>query len=230
MASSWIRFISEKTLMVDGHQMQNSILRNSLVLLIGISFVIYMKSLWEILSGKLDVHKDDIYRIAIFFLIVSFLTLPFFSNDFFSLLAYSDAFLLGNKIFSDPNCISDSQYISYVSPLYRTLICKYGPLMVLVDAGLMMIAKSSLWTNLLAFKVFYALAAFAYIRISLKIGGNEGNFGSKLLLLTPLWWLQGLGQIHNELIGVCLILAAIYQLQKSRIMLAYVLISPNSDV
>jgi hypothetical protein len=97
--------------------------------------------------------------------------------------------------------------------------------MVLVDAGLMMIAKSSLWTNLLAFKVFYALAAFAYIRISLKIEGNEGNFGSKLLLLTPLWWLQGLGQIHNELIGVCLILAAIYQLQKSRIMLAYVLIS-----
>jgi hypothetical protein len=225
MASSWIRFISEKTLMVDGHQIQNSILRNSLVVLIGISFVIYMKSLWEILSGKLDIHKDDIYRISIFFLIVSFLTLPFFSNDFFSLLAYSDAFLLGNKIFSDPNCISDSQYISYVSPLYRTLICKYGPLMVLVDAVLMMIAKSNVWTNLLAFKAFYALMAFTYIRISLKIGGNEDNFGSKLLLLTPLWWLQGLGQIHNELIGVCFILAAIYQLQKSRIMLAYVLIS-----
>ncbi len=211
--------------MVDGHQIQNNLLRNSLVLILGFSFIIYMKSLWEILTYKLDLRRDDIYHISIFFLAVSFLTLPFFSNDFFSLLAYSDALLLGKKIFSDPNCIFDSQYISYVSPLYRTLICKYGPLMVLVDAAFMMVAKSSIWANLLVYKVFYSLVAFVYIRIALKVKENENNFGSKLLLLTPLWWLQGLGQIHNELIGVCLILAAIYQLQKSRIMLAYILIS-----
>ncbi|MGL1475121.1 hypothetical protein ACSTJF_00480, partial [Vibrio parahaemolyticus] len=59
------------------------------------------------------------------------LMLPMLSNDLYSLLAYGDASNRGADVYTMTDMLHISPYYDYVSELWKTAPCVYGPVVLL---------------------------------------------------------------------------------------------------
>ncbi|MCE2962543.1 MAG: hypothetical protein ACK5UE_14350 [Chitinophagales bacterium] len=214
---SWIHFYQMGNLLVDGSPVNPLYLRLALMALICGSFVYYYSRLYSllILSSEIELHFD-IRRLSYMHLIISVFTLPLFSNDFFSLLGYADAFVNGHNIYTSFNAKGQTEYAALINPLYQNLNCKYGPLNMLIMLPSVLWNQHSIITSIFISKSLLFIFGVFYIEFSLKLSRLLSKDFIYILLLFPIWFIQGVGQFHLDLIGVCFVLIGYYYCYKNK--------------
>jgi hypothetical protein len=215
--ASWIHFFQTGSLLVDGNPLNPLSLRLVLMGLILGSFIYYYIGLFNLLlqSNKIE-SQFEIRRLSYLHLIISVFTLPIFSNDFFSMLGYADAFLNGHNIYTNFNANMQTEYAALINPLYQNLNCKYGPINMLVMLPSVLWNQHSILASIIITKSILFLFGLLYIEFSLKLSRLFSNEFKYVLLLLPLWFVQGVGQFHLDIIGVCFVLIGYYYCTKNK--------------
>lgn len=208
---SWLHFYLTNSLEVDNSPINPFYLRTVLFFIICGSFIFYYYHLYKLLIGANGVKLDlDIRKLSYFQLCVSFFTLPLFSNDFFSLIGYADAFLQGANIYGSFDAASQTSYANYINPLYQKLNCKYGPINIFFMLPSVLWNQDSVLGSIFITKVALFFFGALYIEFSLKLARRMAKEYSYILLLCPIWFIQGIGQFHLDIIGVCFVIIGFY--------------------
>ena len=231
--ASWIHFYQTGSIEVDASPLNPLSLRLILMAAICGSFLYYYSRLYSLLidSNNIELHFD-VRRLSYMQLIISAFTLPIFSNDFFSLLGYADAFMHGHNIYTNFDANSQTEYAALINPLYHKLNCKYGPVNMLVMLPSALWNQHSVLASIFIGKSLLFLFGILYIEFSLKLCRLISIKFHYVLLLFPLWFIQGVGQFHLDLIGVCFVLIGYYFCfqDKNRIGILFLVLAVLSKV
>lgn len=221
---SWLHFGLTDSLIVDGNCIEPFWIRLCLFIFIGLSFFIYYKKLYEIIQDPSSINLPILKFISGLFVVLSFSTLPLFSNDFFSMLGYSEAAFKGFNIYENFDALTQTSFTDYINPLYYKLNCKYGPVNVLLLMIPFFLGIKSMFGLMLFCKFIFLIFTLVYLRFSFKLI-EKSKVNYCWLILFPIWSMQGLGQFHNDIIGISMLLAGYFFLQERKLFLASVFIS-----
>lgn len=217
--SSWVHYFTTHSFVVDHNPIQPHFLNILLCGIIAIGFFIHYKKLCQIEKSQEIISYEIIKKIATIQMIIAFLCLPLFSNDFFSLLGYADAYINGHDIYLDFHSASQTRYHEMINPLYSNLNCKYGPINVWLMCLPIYFSNGDIFVNIILSKTVFLVFSIIYIQYALKLIKIQHQY--VFLILIPIWSIQGLGQFHNDIIGVSLITLGIYYLHQRKIWLCY---------
>ena len=210
VAASWYRVYMAGTLQVDGHG-----LAGFSVYVVFCSFIIalavYSVSLYRL--WKENVLSSPEIKVLAYVLAGLFsLMLPMLSNDIFSLLTYGDAANRGVDVYTDTHSYNVSPYFEFVSNLWRTAPCVYGPICLGTSRLAALIGHGHLLLALAAYKLLAFLWLVIFIEVMYRIGNVLSTPSRSLLfiILNPLVLMQGLAQLHCDGIAVALSGCMIY--------------------
>lgn len=213
---SWIHYLSTGSLKVDGNIIEPFWVRLSLLCFIGLSFIVYYRRLYCIIQDSSLIEIQELKKLTIGFVVISFFTLPIFSNDFFSVIGYSEAAFKGFNVYEKFDALSQTSLASYINPLYHNLNCKYGPVNLFVFLLPFYLGVKSIFGLLLSCKLIFLFFSIIYLHFSFKlIEKSKENY--IWLILFPIWSIQGLGQFHNDIIGISFLLAGFYYLKEMKL-------------
>ena len=222
VAASWFRVCVAGTIKVDGHGLSG--------IPVYAVFATFLAALWFYSISLYRLWRADSLtqpeiRILAYILagIFSFM-LPMLSNDVFSLLSYGDAANRGIDVYTDRQSLSISPFYDYVSDLWKTAPCVYGPLCLGTSrlAGLM--GQGYIPAALAAYKLLALLWAVVLIEVMCRISAVLAAPMRSLLfiLLNPLILMQGLAQLHCDAIAITMSACMVYFLVSRRWYLAFV--------
>lgn len=225
LISSCVHFLTSQSFVIDENPIEPFHIRLLCVLLIGSSIIIYVKFLYSFfIKNKPLLSIEATKRFSYLALILSFFTFPLFSNDIFSLWGYCESFLSGHNIYTSFQAESQTQYASIINPLYQNLNCKYGPLSIMTNSIPLLFSKN-LWIHYWGTKCIYLIFGIAYIETCLRIISKSKSRLSYLLLLNPIWYIQSIGQLHNDIFGLVFIALGFLFLIKEKKLFASVCFS-----
>jgi Glycosyltransferase family 87 len=131
---------------------------------------------------------------------------PILSKDVFIYLLQGKLALNGIFTYTDGSFNTHHEWVEYVDPIWRDCPNHYGPLpMVLFVLAAL---SKSIVGALVALKVMYSLLAFAILYAARQLARALGVNPNKVALaigLNPIFLIQGVGQLHIDLL-VCLLL------------------------
>lgn len=223
--SSWLRVLWAGTVKVDGALLNDMPLLVVFSLFVGglVFYTISCYRLWRSneLSGISSV-KIFAYISALIFSCM----LPMLSNDIYSVLAYGDASNKGIDVYTVTDQLAVSPYFSYVSELWKTAPCVYGPVSLSVTKIACLIGGGDLYLSLFAYKIIALLWAAIFIEAMSRVALLRGLSAGVLLfiLLNPLFLLQSLGQLHCDGIAVALVACMLYFFDAKRWYLAFAMV------
>ncbi len=160
---------------------------------------------------------------------VAALTPPLLSNDLFSILNYADLWLHQqvNPLTTPATALPAAPFSVWVSPAWRDAPCVYGPLQVLwsapavagaaasgsaIDAVSGAVVAAPLGRSLLVAGLTSLLAGsllLGVLFLHCRSRARNAVPGFALVAFCPLFWIEGTGQGHNDLLvalGVALFL------------------------
>jgi hypothetical protein len=196
---SWVHFFNTKSLKVDENPISPFFLNVLLFTILIVSFTFYLKLVFETLIKRESLNLDFLNKYSLHVLLLSTMTLPIFSNDVFSIFSYSFSALHGVDIYSMEYNAIPSMYTKMSNPTYINLPCKYGPLSMLVSNFSVYIAQQNVALALIIYKFIFFIFGLIFIFFANKLDYQYRNL---IILLIPIWWIQGVGQLHNDLFGV----------------------------
>ena len=166
------------------------------------------------------------YTRSLFYIQVALfsLMLPFLSNDVFSLLTYGDLANKGVDVFSPKHHGSFSAFVSYCSPLAVNGTNVYGPLCLFFLQIATLFSAENIYVALVAYKLIALLWAVIFIEVAYltatKVTGSSRNF--VFIALNPVFLLQGIGQLHTDLMAVAMAACLFYSILKNKTYWAFV--------
>lgn len=208
---SWFHYFNTKSLKVDQNPVNPFYLNIFLFTLLVISFYYYIKLIKSNLDKYETLSLDYLYKYSINVLLISVVTLPILSNDVFSVFSYSYSYLNGVDIYNLNYKAVKSVYTEMSNPTYVNLPCKYGPISMLVSNVSVYFAQQNVILALIFYKFFFFVFGSIFIFYANKFDYQNRNY---IILLIPIWWFQGIGQLHNDLFGVLFILIALFYYYK----------------
>ena len=210
VAASWLRVYVAGTIQVDGHG-----LSGIPVYIVFCSFIIalavYSVSLYKLWKENI-LSSPEIKTLSYLLAGIFSLMLPMLSNDIFSLLTYGDAANRGVDVYTDIHSYSVSPYFEFVSNLWRTAPCVYGPLCLTISRLAALIGHGHLLLALAAYKLLAFLWLVIFVEVMYRIGNVLSAPSRSLLfiILNPLVLMQGLAQLHCDGIAIALSGCMIY--------------------
>lgn len=210
MALSFFRVYIAGTIRVDGHGLSGvPVMIVFTGFLIGLAiYSINFYRLWD--SGDLD--KNAIRLLAIILAAVFSLMLPMMSNDIFSLLTYGDAANRGADVYADVKSLPVSPFFDYVSILWKTAPCVYGPVSLGTSRIAALIGGGNIFLAIAAYKVLAFIWSIVFIemayRISLFLKTSVKPF--LFMVLNPVFLIQGLSQLHCDMLALALCCCMLY--------------------
>ena len=222
---SWYRAFVAGTIMVDGHAMHGFaeafVLGAFLVALGSFSYAYYR--LWK------DEQADGAQlKLLAFFLagIFSFM-LPMLSNDIFSYMVFGDAADKGADVYTNAQCTHFSTFYPYITGLWTTSTCAYGTVILLMAMLATWLSAGKIIVALIIYKLMVLLFAFLFIEVAAKISvilkSPLRHF--TFIAFNPVFLMQGVGQLHADLIAIAFILFALYFLLSGKWYLSFILIA-----
>jgi hypothetical protein len=182
-------------------------------------YSVYYYRLW--VANDLDI--DSVRIVAVVLSAVFSLMMPMLSNDLYSLLTYGDAANRGIDVYTDIHSLNVSPYFDYVSILWKTAPCVYGPVSLGTARIASMIGDGNFILTIAAYKVIafiwsLVLIQMAYrITVFLKLSTRVFLF----IVLNPIFLLQGVGQLHCDMLAVTLCLCMLYFFMRGNWYLAF---------
>ena len=154
--------------------------------------------------------------------------LPLLSSDLFSVLAYAE--LLSKPTLDPftlpPPGLAGSSFLPFLGPRWREAPCVYGPLQLFFwwpAAALAATLPAALAVaKLLA--VAAAVGTFALVRRECSRPDGPGPAAFAAVALSPVLWIEGAGQAHNDVVVGLLFAAWLAAARRSRILVACALL------
>jgi hypothetical protein len=150
--------------------------------------------------------------------------LPMLSNDVFSVLTYGDLALRGIDTFAYPADLSRSVFFPYVGEAWKSAPCAYGPLTLVIAAAAVWLGMGDVLLAFVIFKLFALAASLLLVQFAFRYVLDHPDHADgrtlMLLALSPILWLQGAGQAHNDLFGGMFLMMGIFHTGRSRTRLA----------
>ncbi len=223
--TSWFRAYTAGTIMVDGHNLQGVpemvVFASFITALASFSYAYYR--LW--LHDGLELNT--VKMLALVLTVLFSLMLPMLSNDIFSYLVFGDAANKGADVYTNAQCTHFSSFYPYITGIWTTSTCAYGPVVLILAMLATWIAGGKVVLALIVYKVLVLLFAFAFIeaaaRVSTLVQSPVRCF--TFIVLNPVFLLQGVGQLHPDLIAITFTLCAMYFLLTKKWYWAFVLVA-----
>lgn len=226
VSASWWHFAATQNLRVDDNPLPPVAMVGCLVLVIT-GLIVGTWVYWQILTRRnnYDLSPEALRRLAYMTLGLASFMLPILSNDIFSVLAYGDLTAHGYNPYTNTQALAGTSYYEYVSPLYRTIPCVYGPVNLFVASVAAFIGGGSPLTGILVYKLLSFLLLAGMIEVVTRHTQSFFLKGWNLqaaILLSPLLWIQGAGQNHNDVFGTCALAVGVFLLRKDNFISACV--------
>ncbi len=168
---------------------------------LALSLFFFVRSCMEDRAFALDARR--VRNAAVAACLVSAFMLPMLSNDVFSVLAYGDLALSGVDTFTCPADLSRSVFFPYVGEAWKSAPCVYGPLTLVIAATAAWIGMGEVVPALCAFKLFALIASLLLVHFAFRYAQDHPDHADgktlALVTLSPILWLQGAGQAHNDI-------------------------------
>ncbi len=226
--SSFIRGGVTHSIKVDGNYLSGLPMAVNLVVLLlgfGLFFFTYVNVVLR--KENYDLSLSDTRWAAIMLVLVATPMLPMLSNDLYSLLAYGDQTLLGMNPYTDGKSMDQSVFFSYVSDQYKFGLCPYGPLNVLLAALAVLLAGKSIGLSIIFMKLIFLGIGILFIEFSYKLVVEfrlSGLNTLALVILCPVFWIQGIGQNHTDMLGSVFLVLALWWLVHDKLIFAMIAI------
>ena len=154
--------------------------------------------------------------------------LPLLSSDLFSVLAYAE--LLSRPALDPftlpPPGLAGSSFLPFLGPRWREAPCVYGPLQLFFWWPAAALA-ASLPAALAVAKLLAVAAAvgtLALVRRECSRPDGPGPAAFAAVALSPVLWMEGAGQAHNDVVVGLLFAAWLVAARRSRILVACALL------
>jgi alpha-1,6-mannosyltransferase len=198
---SWLRF---------GH----GLVLSSVLLWIGVALML-LAWLWlgrRVLDGDSTVSENTMRATTAFWLVPLLASVPVFSRDTYSYLAQGallrdgfDPYVVGP--IDNPNSLLDN-----VSPIWTTTTAPYGPAFILVAKFVTMLVGNDVVAGTMLLRLSMLpgllLLIWAAPRVARHVGGS-GVAALWICVLNPLVLIHLMGGVHNEMLMVGLMMAAL---------------------
>lgn len=219
--ASWTRAICAQTIMVDGHALSGGSAILVYVLFCG-GLALYSAAyfaLWRKGSLSMRQIRTLAYGLAILF---SFM-LPFLSNDIFSLFAYGELANNGTDIYGQTLVNPVSFFRQYCNADFGNGPDVYGPFLT----GMLRLTAYFFSHNMIGALVFYKLLMLCFAFVFIEVACRTASFIKAptglflLVVLNPVFLLQGLGQLHSDLVAAALGMCLVFSVLKGRFNVAF---------
>lgn len=225
VVASWYRAYKADTLMVDGHALNGwpgNLVFIAVLSALGIFSLAFYK-LW-----KDDTLEPEQVKVLAFVLAYVFsCMLPVLSNDIFSYMVFGDAMNKGADVYTNAQSTHFSSFYPYITGIWTSSTCAYGPVVLLLAMLSAWIAAGKIWLALAVYKILILAIALLFIevasRVSMLLQTPVRNF--TFIVLNPVFLLQGVGQLHADLIAITFVMCAIYFLLTLKWQLAFVMVA-----
>ncbi|MEM1120346.1 MAG: hypothetical protein AAGJ18_07835 [Bacteroidota bacterium] len=136
------------------------------------------------------------------------LMLPLLSNDVFLYLAYGNLLNQGMVTYVQPELIQYSDFVTYVATDWLDCPNHYSPILLMLFGMVTWLGKS-LWASFVLLKILFWGISLAIIQLlylffhQLQASATHSNKyiqNFSLIVLAPIFWLQGVGQLHSEVV------------------------------
>lgn len=214
--ASWIHYYTAHTIKVDFSSIEPISLRIAVFAVIAFVWTRFCLVLNKVFQSNKIEFSTSTLRVNLYICIaIQFFTLPLFSNDVFSILAYSQALIQGQDIYRQFNG-QLTNFSTYINPIYIDMPCMYGPVSVLEICLPFFFKLKSVLGYLFIAKILFLVNAIVFTEVSLRIIKSIATPYKYLILLYPLWIIQGLGQMHNDLLGLTWLVVAVFFMIRSK--------------
>jgi hypothetical protein len=210
VASSWFRVYAAGTFKVDGHGL-SGIPVYIVFFSFCIALAVYSVALYRLWKENV-LSPSEIKALSYLLAALFSLMLPMLSNDIFSLLTYGDAANRGVDVYTDTYSNAISPFYDFVSNLWKTAPCVYGPICLSTSRIASWIGGGHLLLALAAYKALALLWAILFIEVMYRVGNVLATPSRSLLfiILNPLVLMQALAQLHCDGIAITLSGCMIY--------------------
>ena len=219
---SYLRFSFTGTLTVD--MVFPDAVLSTVLLLLFVSALFLAGLGWyngTVRAAELGLSRREIQRLALAAAAIGALSLPYLSNDIFIYLACGDLARNGFNPYTDWRMLSATALDGYLPPIWRDQpFCKYGPFSTALFHLSAFAAPGGVIAMIFLYKalLFAAAAGFIYAArlFSETMEKNEEIDPFPFIVLSPLLWLQGAGQGHNDLFAALPLVLGATLLRKDR--------------
>ena len=136
-------------------------------------------------------------------LVVTAGMLPLLSNDLFSLLAQASLSRQGQDVFGSAAAYRNSPWFAWIGARWRESPSPYGPVTLLAAWPGALVGSNPFLADG-SLKISWGLALVAVFELSQR-RFREGPHFQTMLWLNPLLLVEGIGQLHPDLLGALLI-------------------------
>jgi hypothetical protein len=227
--SSWIRWYSTGTLKADDNFIdQSSIALWSCVLFYHIGVYGMMYTLYNIVWQKPNykISQAQTLKICLISMFIFFFMSVMFAADIYTYLAEGELWTRGILTYTNGDRVKESKFIEYVSHWWRNCPNHYGSPLLFIF-GISCYIGQTIFKSYLIFKLVVFLFGLAYVKLVSKLENTmldkQYNFFA-LLTLSPIFLIEGIGQVHVELIIAFLLAAFMLTIHQKKIYVSAIFI------
>ena len=170
---------------------------------------------------------NEVKKLAFILIALFSLMVPMLSNDIFSYLVFGDAANKGADVYTNSQCTHYSTFYPYITGMWTSSTCAYGTVVLALAMLATWIGAGKILVALMVYKVMILLLAFLFVeaaaRLTLLVQAPVRSF--IFVVLNPVLLLQGVGQLHPDLIAITFVLCAIYFVLSNKWYWAFVLVA-----
>ena len=133
--------------------------------------------------------------------------LPLLSNDVFSLLAYASLAADGHDVYASVHWLPGTAFSSWIGERWGSVVCVYGPT-TLVSAMPAALVGENPWLALAILRLSWLLPLAGAMELSFRVLRDRPFFHA-MLWLNPLLVVEGLGQLHADVLGAAAVVIGI---------------------
>ena len=139
-------------------------------------------------------------RLAFVGVLLALPMLPMLSNDVYGLLLYGSVAAHGHDVFTTGEWLPGSAFFAWVGERWGAQVFIYGPttLVAALPAG---VAGPNAWLALFVLRFTWLVPLVAAMEISFRRMPDRPLFHA-MVWLNPLFVVQGLGQLHADVLGL----------------------------
>jgi len=211
--------------MVDGHALAGwpgAFVFSTILIGLGFFSFAYYR-LWKNSESGLEQVKVLAFILAYVFSCM----LPMLSNDIFTYMVFGDAANKGADVYINAQSTHYSTFYPYITGIWTTSTCAYGPVILLLAMIATWIGAGKILLALVIYKIMILVFALVFIevaaRICLVLQAPVRCF--IFIVLNPVFLMQGVGQLHADLVAITFVLCAIYFLLTHKWQLAFLLVA-----
>ncbi len=157
--------------------------------------------------GLNEYHKQILLSVGILLALISTFMLPLLSNDIFSYLSYVDLFVNTdvNPYTLSGAGLKTSKYYSLIGSTWKNTPFCYGPFQLIFWVPAVLISGNNLFVAIAIFKVLVLGLVIGTILLLYRYATSpEINKKNDVMLFTvilsPILWIEGAGQAHNDIL------------------------------